>query len=783
MNRTLMGLMMASGVIFIGAMVWLGLMRSGGARLEQAASTLAGSSVCRECHESFYQRWASSHHGLAMQPFTPAFANEHLTPQAEKLVVGREHYQVEWNRQGGWIRSEGPQGSRRYPILHVMGGKNVFYLLTMLDRGRLQVLPAAYDVRQKSWYDMAASGVRHFPDMLDAPFHWTGRPYTFNVACFNCHVSQLSQNYEPKTDSYHTTWTEPGINCETCHGPAGKHVQMARSALKRNQKLDPASIISTKSFSPNQVNSLCAPCHAKMIPLTTRFAPGEDYFDHFDLTTFEHPDYYVDGRDLGENYTFTSWRRNPCLAPGRLDCTHCHTSSGRYRFAHTNSDQSCLPCHQAIVSQIESHTHHSSLSSGSRCVSCHMPTTVFARMRRTDHSCLPPTPAASIAFQSPNACNLCHTNQDTAWADRMVRQWYRRDYQAPVLERARLVLAARTNDWTRLAAMLDYLRSPQREEITSASLIRLIQQAQHPSVRPALIQALRDPSPLVRASAAESLAFHADSTAASALIDACRDDVRLVRIRAASALARVPHNDMHTNDIPHVQKAMVEYEQSLEVRPDDAASLHNKGNHYMALERWDAALKAFDAASRLQPEIIAPLVNASVVYSRLGDNGNAERCLLRALEHAPTNASVNFNLGLLLAEEQRPLEAEAALRLALKSDPQLAAAAYNLGVLVAAHSLSESVEFMRRAVALDPDDERYVYTLAFYLRQKGEAQEAIQVLRECLNRMPSTTAPYVLLANLYLERGQRALADAIYQEAMINEKIPFPERQRLQTKP
>ena len=62
--------------------------------------------------------------------------------------------------------------------------------------------------------------------------------------------------------------------------------------------------------------------------------------------------------------------------------------------------------------------------------------TSFAQMRRSDHSMRPPTPAATIAFKSPNACNLCHPDQDAAWADQLVRQWHTEDYQAPVLQRA-----------------------------------------------------------------------------------------------------------------------------------------------------------------------------------------------------------------------------------------------------------------------------------------------------------------------------------------------------------
>ena len=113
-----------------------------------------------------------------------------------------------------------------------MGGKNVYYFLTPLERGRLQVLPVAYDVQKKTWYDTAASGVRHFPDRRDEALHWTDRMFTFNTICFNCHVSQLRTNYDLASDTYKTTWSEPGISCESCHGPAGEHLRVMLSAAE-----------------------------------------------------------------------------------------------------------------------------------------------------------------------------------------------------------------------------------------------------------------------------------------------------------------------------------------------------------------------------------------------------------------------------------------------------------------------------------------------------------------------------------------------------------------------
>ena len=56
-----------------------------------------------------------------------------------------------------------------------MGGKNVYFLLTPYERGRLQVLPIAFDVRRRVWYDTTASMVRHAAGDPDEPVDWTDR--------------------------------------------------------------------------------------------------------------------------------------------------------------------------------------------------------------------------------------------------------------------------------------------------------------------------------------------------------------------------------------------------------------------------------------------------------------------------------------------------------------------------------------------------------------------------------------------------------------------------------
>lgn len=596
----------------------------------------------------------------------------------------------------------------------------------------------AYDVRRQEWFDTTASAMRHFGDRRDEALYWKERPLTFNTSCFSCHVSQLSKNYDLPSDSYHTTWAEPGINCETCHGPSAEHAQLFRG-LKMNEPA-PADLrlIVTSKLTTEQRNATCAPCHAKMSPVKMNFAPGERYFDHFDLVAFENADFYPDGRDLGENYTYTQWRLSPCAKSGKLDCLHCHTSSGRYRFKDAaKANDACLPCHEERVKNAPAHTRHEAGTPGNQCVTCHMPMTEFARMRRSDHSMRPPTPATTLAYQSPNACSLCHTNQDAAWADKFVREWRTRDYQKPVLERAALIAAARKGDWTKLPDMLAYLSRPDREEIQTVSLVRLLANCPADDKWPVLRKLTDDSSPLVRASVVEALGERLDLPNADALLKAAGDDYRLVRVRAAAALAAVPEERLPEAQRRRVRDAMAELMDSMKSRPDDMASHYNLGNFHMARGQMPEAVTEFETATRLQPEALPPYVNAALAYNALGQNDKAEASLRCALRLDPTNAPAHLNLGMLLAEMGKMSEAEQAFRAAFKANPQSAQAAYNLGVLLANDHPEEALDWCRRAAALGPDNPQYGYTYAFYLHRAGRLDQALQAIRSVRERFPA----------------------------------------------
>ncbi len=768
---------------------------------QPAKKQFAGSKTCYDCHTKFYELWSSSRHGLAMQPYTAEFAKKELKPQERDVIIGKRSFRAQIGPRQGWVVASstgtGPREETRYPIVHVMGGKNAYYFLTQFPKGRLQVLPVAYDVRKKTWYDTAASGVRHFPDRHDEALPWTDRMFTFNTTCFDCHVSQLATNYDLATDTYHTTWREAGISCESCHGPGSEHIRAMEEGVKGHTSKD-IKIVRTREFSHEQMNDMCATCHAKMVPLSTDFVAGDRFYDHYDLITLEHPDFYPDGRDLGENYTFTSWSMSPCLKSGKLDCSQCHQPSGLPKFEGRQVNQSCLPCHSAIVGNSAAHSHHKASGPGDSCIACHMPMSQFAAMMRTDHSMRPPMPSATIAFKSPNACNQCHKDHDAAWADQWVRKWYPRDYQAEPLRRAALLDAARKEQWQRLPEMLADVAgtvpifadragdkeasaatakmglspsvSHATDEIYRNSLVRLLRGCRDPRKWPTLIGALKDPSPLVRASAATALEGYVTEESLAALLRAAADPVRLVRIRAAAALAPVPAERITDSDDRRARRrATAEFQQAMDARPDDWASHANLGGFEMDRGNYAAAAEAYETALKLEPRAFTVMVNASMACVNLKQYDKAEAYLRRALAAEPGNAAANFNLGLLLAETDRKDEAEAALQAALKADPQLAPAAYNLGVLYGEKKdFAAAVRWCRKAHDLRPEELKYTQGLAVYLQAKGDKDEAISLLKQAIKDEPRFLAGYDLLADLYAEKGQpkaaaRALRDALKQ--------------------
>jgi len=162
--------------------------------------------------------------------------------------------------------------------------------------------------------------------------------------------------------------------------------------------------------------------------------------------------------------------------------------------------------------------------------------------------------------------------------------------------------------------------------------------------------------------------------------------------------------------------------------------------------------------------------------ARLGRLAGAEAALREAIRVQPRAASAHFNLGLLLAERQRPAQAQAALRRALELGPRNAAAAYNLAVLVAPASPTEAATLAGRAADLAPQDPRYAFTQAFYLEKAGNALAAERALRALVARHPGYRDGWALLGALLEGRGKRTEAVEVYRRAAATAALSAADR-------
>jgi len=430
------------------------------------------------------------------------------------------------------------------------------------------------------------------------------------------------------------------------------------------------------------------------------------------------------------------------------------------------------------VENVKDHTHHDVDSTGSQCVACHIPTTEFARMTRSDHSMRPPMPAATLKFKSPNACNICHGDKDAAWADDQVRKWHEKDYQQPLLEQASLVDEARRGNWDRLEAILAYISSQGRNEVVATSLLRLLSGCESQVKWPVVIQVLQeDSSPLVRAAAAQALDGHVTAESVTALAKATSDEYRLVRVRAATALSAIGVEQLPSEYQMPVRHATTELLEALGAHPDDYASHYNLGNFHMRRLDQEKALASYQTAIKLRPDFVPPYVNIAFVHNSMGHNDKAEASFRKAIALDPNNAAVHLNLGMLLGEMKRPKDAEISFRAALSADPNSAVAAYNLGVLLASDQPSESLQLCCKAYLLRPDEGRYGYTYAFYLFQKGAIEQAITILTDMISRNVPYGDAYALLATIHLQRGEPDKAFDVYSSAYRNTKLTQQERE------
>lgn len=659
--------------------LWL-LRRAAGPKTDfddgASAPTFVGRSPCRECHETEFRKWQGSNHDDAMD-----VADETtVLGDFDNAVYTAKGVTSHFFRQDGrfMVNTEGPDGKHAdFEIAYTFGIEPLQQYLIEFPGGRLQTLNVSWDDDANEWFTQYPAQDIPAGDWL----HWTRNGQNWNGMCAECHSTNLQKNYDPKTDTYNTTWSEIDVSCEACHGPASNHVAWARIDPMARPSIDNFGLtVKTRDMTAAQEVTLCAPCHSRRgeigdyahaeMPLLDVQVPG----------LLDETVYFADGQILDEDYEWASFTQSKMYAKN-VRCSDCHDVHGLKH--HVEGNALCLRCHEGDAYDSKNHHFHQKIvngkiSEGALCVKCHMPERPYMVIdERADHSIRIPRPDLSQAIGTPNACNQqgCHANETLEWATAAYTKWYG---EAKKPHYGTTLFAGRNQDPAAEKELIRLSGDPLTPAVVRASALSLLARYASDAAAQAFEKALSDEDGLVRLTAARYLPGRDVAQTAAVLEPLLFDPLKGVRIEAANRLADIPKSLLKPYQQTALEKTLEEYITALNYTLDFAPSNQNLGNLYARLGRTSDAEKYYRGALAVDDLFFPAKLNLAILLSGSGRNGEAEKLLREVVTAYPEQYDAHYSLGLLLAELRKFKEAAAHLAVAAQGMPDHEGAARNL---------------------------------------------------------------------------------------------------------
>ena len=681
---------------------------------------------CQECHKDIHHHWQKSHHGQANRLLDLTLDS---APFAGKKFHGVQKWHFTKKEEKLSISADDKEHSPGMAI----GVDPLIQYLVAASGGRWQTPSAAWDPHQKEWFDVFGGDQRTEADWG----HWTGRGMTWNTQCAWCHMTDYRKNYDIKTDTYNSQWKEMGVGCTQCHGNIAEKADEKSGCL-----IDIPAHREMKKTHPDRVFENCATCHSRRAAMDDNFHVGDKFGDHFQLQLPNQPNlFYADGQILDEDYVWTSLRTSNMGHKG-VRCSDCHDPHSNQLKLPLTNNALCMSCHSggsngrisgAIIIDPATHTNHfgvgkhNDVGSGHSCVDCHMTqTTYMGRDHRRDHGFHVPDPQLTKEHNIPNACNKCHQDKDTDWAIKWTKQWYGDKLNTPERKRQRARTRAISNVYSGNPNSIEPMLSAYNQEPNpywQASLIQIMQGfATDPRVQKLARQALHSKESIVRASACQILEFSPDN--GPWLEPMLQDPVKEVRLAASwawrtrlsersDALKELKETILFTADQPTGVMRM--------------AQLESEAGKLAEAEKWIKKAIALDQTSAATYEYYA------ILLGQMGKPADALVQLETAAKLNPENPHYIYLQALTYAELGQTDKTEMMLRKVIQVAPGHYRSHYNLGLLLAGQNkLNESIQSLGRAEQLNPSDPSIPYARATVHLRMGQKIEAFEACRNCL---------------------------------------------------
>ncbi|MBC8166833.1 MAG: hypothetical protein H7Y20_13310 [Bryobacteraceae bacterium] len=379
-------------------------------RANASGSSYAGSLACKTCHIDQFVSWSQTGMARMLRPVDAEsvigdFETKYIVAGGTAAQMSRHKalFFMDLRRtSGGWDR---------YRVDFTIGSKWQQAYATRMPSGELHVLPIQYNKLRKSWINYWSTIDPHGSERSETGEFYRARDVTsYQQNCAPCHTSQ------PNASSFR----EPGVNCEMCHGPSAAHAS-GNPAPWSFRNLDHKSYV-----------DVCAQCHAQSALREPQMFPPR--YERRPYVEFSRRAFYRDGRFRETTFIVEAFERSSCFRKGKAHCGSCHDphppnpseNQKSLRFLN-DPDQMCLQCHDGSFTAIK-HTHHEPKTEGSRCTSCHMPRIMNSLLFLAGNHQIDDKPNAAMTAQfgqteSPNACLQCHGNRSAQWLTEQLRSW------------------------------------------------------------------------------------------------------------------------------------------------------------------------------------------------------------------------------------------------------------------------------------------------------------------------------------------------------------------------
>ncbi|HEY6341385.1 MAG TPA: tetratricopeptide repeat protein [Bryobacteraceae bacterium] len=680
--------------------------------------------LCAGCHANIWETYrrtgmARSFYRPSPETIKPATFYHNLS-DSYFTITERNGRFYQRRYQIGFDGKETNQVEKQ--IDYVVGsGNHVRAYLHRTSRGTLTELPLA-------WYAEKGGSPGMNPGYDRADHAGFARAIT--DSCMFCHNGIPETAWRGNDAKGEATFPEPvpqGIDCQRCHGPGSRHVDMAVNGAKPEDIR--RAIVNPAHLSPDRRIEVCMQCHLETT--STRlpnailrygrerfsFRPGEPLSDY--VLQFDHS--AGTGHDdkfeiVGAAYRL---RRSACFqkSAGALDCTTCHNPHDipRGEEGARHYTAVCRQCHDAAVRELSAAGRH---PQSEDCIGCHMP------KRRTDDVVHAVMTDHYIQRRKPerDLLALLEEKRDTA------ENGYRGEV---VLYYPRELPDARDRElyW---------------------AVAQVSQQSNLGQGIPALAAAIDK----YRPERAEYYLHLADAWSNSGQPEKAipfyeaavrHEPDSLIALRQLGFSLRLSGQPGRAIDV---------FKRALAVAPSDATTWHELGLAYAAQRSKDDAIAAFQKAGELDEDIAEPYNSLGAVWLENKDLAHAEPAFREAIRRQPDYAEAHSNLGNVLSASGRFEEARYHFETAIRQRPDYGAARYNYALALArVRRFDEARRQLEAELKLDPGAAEAHDLLGNLLAAQGKIEPAVQEYQEAIKVRPEYARAQLDLGELLAESG------------------------------